>query len=162
MANLSEIEVIARNAACQAIKDFRAEEKKKEKKAILHNTEVLLKNYLELKDFFENTEESDIVCDEEIVVGSLRKDKITSRILYHHIESRMKHLRVQEPKKAIVLDVLYADPEYKDLAWQDKFYLLEEKFGVSQATAYRWKSDLIEMLGVKLFGADGLRIWTVS
>lgn len=162
MSKLSEIEVLVKQAAVQALKDFRADEKKREKKAILHNTELMLRNYLELKDFFENCAESDYIADEEIVVGSLRRDKAVSRILYHHINTRIKDIRRKEPKKLVVLDILYLDPLYQNTDWKDKLIELEEKHGIIERTAYRWKNELIENLGVKLFGADGLRIWTIS
>lgn len=161
MSKLSEIEVLAKEAAVQAIKDFRADEKKREKRAILHNTEILLKEYQELKYFFENCTESDMVCDEEIVVGSLRKDKVTTRLLYHHVNKCLHRLRQKEKEKIKVIDILYLEPHYIAWKWDDKINESMERCKISQATAYRWKNDIISDLGVMLFGADGLRIWTI-
>lgn len=158
---LSEIEVIARQAAIEALKKHKEEEKKKQRKAILHNTEVLLREYQELKYFFENSSESDMVGDEEIVVGSIRKDKVTTRLLYHHVNKCLHRLREKEKEKIRVIDILYLDEKLKDLKWDDKINEAMEKCNISQATTYRWKNDIISQLGVMLFGADGLRIWTI-
>lgn len=161
MNSLSDIEVVSRLAAEKALFNFKKEQKKKEKKAILHNTEVLLREYLELKHFYENCNHEDVINDEMIVVGSLRKDKATTRLLFHHVNKCLSRVKEKEPEKIKVIEALYLNEKYLSLTWEDKINQAMIKCNISQATAYRWKDMIISDLSVMLFGADGLRIWTI-
>lgn len=161
MNTLSDIEVVSRIAAEKALSNFKKEQKQKERKAILHNTEVLLKQYLELKYFYENCDHEGIVDDIETVVGSLRKDKATTKLLFNHVNKCLKRAKDKDKNKFKVIEVLYLDPRYEKLILDDKINKAMQECIISQTTAYRWRSDMIAILSTMFFGADGLRIWTL-
>lgn len=161
MNSLTDIEVVSRLAAEKALLNFKKEQKEKEKKAILHNTELLLKEYLELKYFYENCDHEGVIDDMEITVGSLRRDKATTKLLFKHVNKCLQRSKEKYQDKFNVIDMLYLNPNFNKMAWEDKITLTMETCAIAQATVYRWKNMIIQDLATKFFGADGLRIWTI-
>ena len=150
----------------QTISKYMKDRKKDEKKSILYNTETILRNYLQLQYFYNNTtEEHEIVidCDNEekeaIVIRSILRNKLATKILIEHVDRNIARLNLEND--CLVLKVLYLDAEYEHKTHAEKLEVLNVEFGIDRSEAYKQKNRLIEILGVRLFGIEGLKMWTV-
>jgi hypothetical protein len=77
------------------------------------------------------------------VVGSLRKDKATTRLLFHHVNKCLNRVKEKEPDKIKVIEAWYLNENYMTWTWENKINQAMIKCNISQATAYRWKDMII-------------------
>ncbi|WP_353106238.1 hypothetical protein [Acetoanaerobium noterae] len=172
MKEYINIDDVAKRAAKEAIKEFQKQELKRQRKQIYHNVDTLLKNYnsfkehynnaisniedieieaaaLEIEDFMQGSDKA------EIFISSIKKSKLRTGIMIQHIE--------------VALEILKNGCKRKGKFELDKYYILEgvylkemtfvqlsENFNCSEMTIRRWKNEMINQLGVLLFGVDAM------
>lgn len=164
------IEEVARAAAKEALKQQKNEERLRIKKNRFHNTELLLKNYLNLMSHIENSKDkvSDILNLEdldlnEISIRAIKRSKLRTAVMTYHIESCMNQLKQKQIKKDQeakyeVLYSLYLDPTWEGIEWGSKIATLAEQLHCSQDSIRRWRKEMINELSIFLFGVDGLKL----
>jgi len=176
MSKVMSASEIATAAAKEAIKMYKEEQKKQQKKTVLRNTRVLLNHYNDLKNHYEHAkcQTSDIIDikmedgrvsitsskNEEIVIESIKRSRMVTLIMLKHIDASLALLRMKstdQPEKYEVINDLYIHPI--DTDWQERIFKVSEKLHISESTVRRWEKDMINELGVYLFGADGLRVF---
>ena len=172
---------LAVEAAKEAIKLFKKEEKEKNKRNRLHNTGLLMSKYIELQEHYETIKyrateiEEDLepvdfkaITQDDIIIDSIKRSKIRTMIILSQINSAVKLLEASmkqknESEKCEVLRRLYMDPSKKDLKFNAKVKEVAENMtaaGIpcSESTVRRWSNEMLNELSVKLFGVDGLRM----
>jgi hypothetical protein len=165
--SINQQEILYKNIAIAAIKQIKAEEAKKYKKDILHNTEMLLRRYHDIAESMKMAKYKFSVGNEELVIRSIMRSKATSAIMVNHIKVCMEQLEERFPQKAKIIDIMYLNIDYRDATWEDKIADIVDMSGkifgteVSESTITRWRKDMVSELAVILFGADGLRLFTM-
>jgi len=160
----TETEVFYLNIAKQAIKEIRREEKDNQRKAALHNTKLLLKRYLDIRDSIKLAKCHFMVSEEEIILKSIFRSRAVSKLLLNHIDACMDSLESKHQGKAKILKLMYCNEQYRTLTYFEKIASIAEQshnlVGViaSERTVERWISDMTVELSTILFGADGLRL----
>lgn len=172
---------LAVDAAREAIKLYKREEKDKVKKDRLHNTGLLMSRYVELAEHYENirykaTEiEEDLeptdfkaVTQDDIIIDSIKRSKIRTMIILSQINSAVKFLEVSmkqrnEKEKCEAFKRLYMDAGKKDMKFYVKIKtvvtdMTNAGMPCSESTVRRWSSEMLDELSIKLFGVDGLRL----
>jgi len=168
------IHEIATAAAVEALKLQKNEERMRVRKNRFHNTELLLKKYLNLIEHFElardkatkddletyNFEETDM---EDVIIYAVRRGRIRTLIMVTQVEVSLAALRTRmvdmgQPEKYAVIEKLYLDPFKSLMPWKERVQIIAAELHCSEASVYRWKNDMIEELSVMVFGVDGLRL----
>ena len=154
-------------------------EKEKEKSAKLkrdrrlRNTALLLRNYINLKEHFNNAiytnsqiEDEDPIeilmeCDsfeEDLYINSIKRTHTRTKIIVNHIETILDFYKYRAFKskdesaerRYEVIELLYMEGKtYEEVA---------EELGYSEKTISRDRKRAIEELSVLLFGIDGLKL----
>ncbi len=178
-SSAQDVNEIAKAAAMEAIRQYKEEEKKQQKKAILHNTRVLLNHYTSLKEHYDNAKyrAEDIISveiddrhvnikrtdGEEIFIESIKRSRVVTLIMISHIDTCMDLLRAKmnrkkQPEKFEALKMLYIDKEISKQEWQQRLQYIAETLHISESTLRRWEKEMVDELSVFLFGAGGLKI----
>lgn len=148
------------------VKEIRKEEKEKKKKEIYHNTQVLMKNYNDLKSHMKNAiddinglDSTDIdltnLNKDEIYILSIKKSKVKTVIMISHIDIALKALKKKQMnnnaiEKYRALELYYLkEKTYEELA---------ENLKCSVISGRRWVSEMLRELSVFLFGIEALKI----
>lgn len=166
------IQEIATAAAIEALKLQKADERMRMRKSRFGNTELLLKNYLNLIEHFElsqdkaseedleayNFEEADM---EDVIIRAIRRSRIRTLIMVLQIEVCLEKLRTKmidmgQPEKYAVIEKLYLDPTKRLMPWLERVRIIAAEIPCSESSVNRWKNDMIRDLSVLIFGADGL------
>lgn len=153
-------------AAKAAIKEYDKEKKQEQKKSVFHNTKLLLKHYNDLKQHVEcaiddakqletDLIELDDLDRDELYILSIKRSKSKTLIMIAHIDSALEILKGKQHK-------LCADEKYKAL---EMFYIdemtyeeISEKLNCTERTARRWVNEMIDELGIYLFGIEGIKL----
>jgi len=163
---------IARSAAVEAVKIVKEEERQRNKRTRYHNTELLLKNYLNLLDHHENAKAkaSDIMNLEEIdldvddvIIQSIKRSRVRTLIMITQIETCLDILRLRQAsknqsEKYEVIYCLYLDKARRDLERGELIAAVAQELNCGAATVHRWKNEMVRELSILLFGVDGLRL----
>ena len=64
----------------------------------------------------------------------------------------------KEPEKYHVFEALYLDRRTKEMKFNIRIKLVAEAMFISESSARRWNTEMLNKLAVKLFGVDGLRL----
>lgn len=173
MVNISDI---AREAALEAIKIYKQQEKERTKRTRLHNTGLLLENYIGFLDHYEKIKfkasdiqedldqiESDIVELDDIIIQSIKRSKIRTKIMISQIETAMAMVQAKmkakgEEEKCNVIRHMYMDRSKKDIRFNQRVKLVADELHCSESSVRRWNSEMLNELSVLLFGVDGLRL----
>lgn len=182
MAEQDVLKMVATDAAKEAIKMIKEEERKDKKKRAFQNTNLLLEHYLELKDFSNNVvyestfaidvEQSQIyeiidqVTGEEISVKSLKRSKEVTLIMLNHVDCALETLKQKcecsnkddMMDKYTVIDMLHLNPALQELEWADRLGTVCDELGKSETTIRRWRSEMVSKLGIYLFGVESLNL----
>ena len=152
------------SGGCQRTEKFYRE---RARAKIFRNTKYLMENYERIKDSVEQGVSSvkdlekqvyNIDFDgglDEIFVESIRRGKVRSTVMLAHIDKCLALLeqdqnRKNTPEKYLAFRYFYLDGmSYESIA---------EVYGYSERTARRWINELIRILGIYLYGVDGLRM----
>lgn len=163
----NDTEIFYKNIAKHAIKELKREEKENQRKAILHNTELLIKKYFDIKDAIEDEDLAFYIDEEQIILSSVLRNKATARLLLEYVDMCIEKLKNKFPDKSKILDIMYFTPQHSHLTWDEKIYMIYEQsrhlFGtiVSERTITRWRTEMVDELALLLFKADGIKIWTL-
>lgn len=161
--NIKEVINIATK---QAIKEYDKEKSKEQKKKVFHNTRLLLSHYNDLKNHVKNAIddvnklESGLIDTEELdrdqlYILSIKKSKTKTLIMIAHIDCALetlgkKQYKVCTPEKFQALKMFYLD----EFTYEE----IQEKLCCGKNTPRRWINEMINELGILLFGIDGLKI----
>lgn len=168
------IQEIATAAAIEALKLQKNEERDRARKSRFHNTELLLKNYLNLIEHFELSQDKaseDLIeafsledmDDEEVIIHSIRRSRMRTLIMVMQIEVSLGALRAKmvdkgQLEKYIVIEKLYLDPVKSSMPWSERNRLVAAELHCGETSVWKWKNDMIEELSIMIFGVDGLRL----
>ncbi len=173
MINVNEI---AREAALEAIKIYKQQEKEKVRKTRLHNTGLLLENYLGFVDHYEKIKyrasdiqeeldevELDMVKMDDIIIQSIKRSKIRTKIMINQIETTMAMIQAKmaakgEEEKSKVVKLLYMDRSKRNIKFNQRVKIIAEEIHCSESSVRRWNSEMLNEFSVILFGVDGLRL----
>lgn len=167
---------VAKAAAVAALKDFREEERQRNRRTRYQNTELLLKNYLNLIDYFEIAKDraTDILSAEdlreleeleidEVIVKAILRGRVRTIIMVAQLEYALETLKLRmkskgQPEKFEVIYCLYMDKARRDIERKELIKIVAEELHCGEASVYRWKNEMIRELSILLFGIDGLRL----
>lgn len=171
------IEEASKKAALEALREYKKEEKDKTRKGRLRNTRLLMDNYLNFIEHYENIRESamEVIEDIEsgvdfndaemgdIIIASIKRTKVRTRVMIRHIETVVSFLKADmeargESDKYKVIELLYMDDAKKDIKFNEKVSITADQLNCHEATVRRWNNEMIDKLAVKLFGIDGLKL----
>ncbi|HIS61118.1 MAG TPA: helix-turn-helix domain-containing protein [Candidatus Scybalomonas excrementigallinarum] len=154
------VEELAKVTAKKALAEFKKEEKKEYKKRIYMNTELLMKNYNKITDQVKfGISESEQIKSEEveeldegaIFIKSIRQSKMRSMVMIAHVDWALECLEKEQKRLG---------EQQKYAAFKD-FYLNEKKqeelmkkYHASDRTLRRWNREMLNKMGVFLFGVD--------
>lgn len=140
-------------AAIEAVRYYIEQDKELRKRRILHNTEEILKHYLALTDNLESLEA------EGLFIKSFTESRSVTEALMRHINRCLDKLEGEQPSKFDVLAHLYMSQELVSYEWNERIEITAEKMHTSARTVRRWRKEMVEKLSVKIFGAEGIRLW---
>lgn len=166
--NLSkhQLEIISEAATVQAIKIYEKKaksEKKELKKRNLRNTELLLKNYVSLKDQCDESIEEVIPADypefslDSLTLESLSVYRAKTMKMMNHVDRMLTAYEwncekgtIEEQRRFNVLKCRYLT--------EDKMTVKEicKEFNVEQGTVYRDTKISIKDMSVLLFGIEAI------
>jgi len=161
---------IAKAAAIEALKLQKEEERQYIKKNRYHNTELLLKNYLNLLDHYGNAKDkaSDIMnLDDldidEVIIKAIKRSRVRTMIMINQIETCMEILKNRmaskgQSEKYEVIYYLYLDKARRDMERGELVKVVAEELNCGEKSVYRWKNEMVVELSILLFGIDGLRL----
>ena len=153
---LKEMDII-KNLAKEVITEMKLQESEKQKKKVLHNTELLMKNYTKFKDHIDRVDDSieyDTEIEEDIVfISSITRTKLRTAKMIAYIDSALEIIRK---------NMINSGEEYKYSAFC--MYYLEsqtnedimEKYNCGKNTPKRWRDYIITELSVLLWGIEAL------
>lgn len=150
---------IIKNLAREVITEIRAQESEKQKKKVLHNTKLLMKNYNKFKDHIDKVDDSvtyDIeIADDEILISAITRTKLRTAKMIAYIDSALE---------VVKKNMINAGEEYKYSA----FYMhyidgktneeISEKFNCGKNTPKRWSDYILGELSILLWGIEALGI----
>lgn len=163
---------IAKEAAVEAVKEYIRQEKDRLKKRRYHNMGLLMDNYLEFIEHYQNIkykaseiaddldmEEFDEMYLDDIYIESIKKSKVRTMIIIRLIEASVERLRkTSDQEKVKVIEKLYMDKENKKLRFNERVAEVAEQVKCSESSVRRWNNEMLNELAKKIFGVDGLRI----
>ncbi len=167
---------LAKEAALEAIKTFKQQEKDQVKKRRLHNTGLLLENYLDFLDYYNSIKykaediqdsldpvEFDVVYIDDIFIDSIKRSKVRTMIIIKQIETAVEKIQEEmtvcnEVEKYNAVNYLYFKKELKDLKFNSRVSKVAELLNCSESSVRRWNNEVLKKLSVMLFGVDGMRI----
>lgn len=165
---------MAKAAAAEALKAFKEEERRRNRRTRYHNTELLLKNFLSLMEHYENSkdkasavidfEELNLDPDEDdITIMSIKRSRLRTISMINQIETCLDILKARmtskgQPEKYEVIFCLYLDKARRDITRGELVEAVAEELHCDKATVYRWKNEMVRELSILLFGVDGLRL----
>jgi len=168
MRQSANFDDVIKKAVTEAIKEFDIKKQEDAKTKILHNTRLLLSNYNSLSrhyeeavdnlDYIELNEEDENSCEsiesnDKLFILSIRRSKFRTMIMVTHIKTALKALkedciRKNQLNKYNVLEMHYLQ--------NVPFNQISVESNCSEITARRWKNEMVQDLGVYLFGIDAL------
>jgi hypothetical protein len=164
-ANYDEV---IKKAVTQAIKEFDIKKQEEAKNKILHNTRLLLSNYNNLSRHYEEAvdnlcyieldEEDERSCEsiesnDKLFILSIRRSKFRTMIMVTHIKTALKALKEDCSRKNQLIKYEVLEKHYlKNVP----FNQIAVESNCSEVTARRWKNEMVQDLGVYLFGIDAL------
>lgn len=155
------IEELAKVTAKKALEEFKKEEKKGYKKKVYMNTELLMKNYNKINaqvkfgiseaEQMKNKEVEEELDEGAIFIKSIRQSKMRSMVMIAHVDWALECLEKEQKRLG---------EQQKYAAFKD-FYLNEKKqeelmkkYHASDRTLRRWNREMLNKMGVFLFGVD--------
>ena len=158
-------EIAIENIIKKAIEEYDKKQKIKFEQKIFRNTKLLMKNYNDFKNHI-NYSISDIkdlkeVIDleeegyDELFILSIKQSKAKTIIITAHIDRSLELLEEEQrqegtSEKYEALELFFVKRKsYESIA---------EELNTAPITIKRWVKQMLERLGVLLFGIDGLKM----
>lgn len=167
MRNVENIEEIVRETVVTTIKEYEKKINEHNRRKILYNTKLLLKNYNELKNHALNAVYKNIECeeidkengedsnysDDEILIESIKKSKAKTIIMIAHIDVALERVKQKHKIKGTV-------EKYKAL---ELYYIKEKRkddiaieLNCSTKSVSRWIKEVEEDVAINVFGINTL------
>lgn len=162
----NQMQFISEVAAAEAIKAYekkRAKTKKEIKDRNLRNTELLLKNYIKLKDLCQGLDEQEASYEntifelDNLTLETLGKYQLKTLKMLNHIDKMLiayewncEHGTVEEQRRFKVLKSRFLVED--KLTVQDTSTL----YNIEQGTVYRDTKIAIKDMSIMLFGLDAI------
>jgi hypothetical protein len=168
MRSSVNVDEVIKKAVTQAIKEFDIKKQEEAKTKILHNTRLLLSNYNNLSkhyteavdnlDFIALDEEDNRSCEsiesnDKLFILSIRRSKFRTMIMVSHIQAALKALKEDCIRKNQLIKYEVLEKHYLQSV---PFNQIAVESNCSEITARRWKNEMVQDLGVYLFGIDAL------
>lgn len=150
-----------------AIEEFDKKQKRKTEKKAFHNTKILMENY---NDFIAhvNYSVSDINdvqgivdldlekshCD-ELFILSIKQSKTKTLIMISHIEKALELLEKEQRKEGSIEKYMALEMYYIN---KKSFEKIADELECGKNTPGRWVKEMLNKLGIYLFGIDGIKI----
>lgn len=160
-ANEINLEEIIR----KSIEEYDKKQKNKYTQKIFRNTKLLMTNYNDFKNHI-NYSISDIRDLKEVVdleedgyddlfILSIKQSKAKTLIMTAHIDKSLEILKVNQvkegtPEKYEALEMYYI--------YNKPYCYIADEIHTSEITIKRWVKQMLEQLGILLFGIDGLKL----
>lgn len=161
------IEDIVKETVSITIKEYEKKLNERNKRKVLYNTKLLLKNYNELKNHslnavYKNTEyevidkingEEANYSDDKIFIESIKNSKLRTLVMLTHIDValervRQKHMIKGTIEKYNALELYYIkEKKREDIA---------EELNCSIKSVMRWIKEVEEEVGTNLFGINSI------
>jgi hypothetical protein len=166
MKSQINIEETINKAAIKAIKEYDKEKKLEERRKVFHNTKLLLTHYNDLKQHVENAIaditqlESDLIElgdieRDELYILSIKRSKSKTLIMIAHIDMALDILK----EKQIKLCSLEKYEALKEVCINKITHEeMATKLYCNERTIRRWINEMVNELGILLFGIDGLNM----
>ncbi len=151
----------------KAIKKYDSKQKNKFKQKSFRNTKLLMENYNDFKKHI-NYSIADIndvqgivdldlkenQCD-ELFILSIKQSKAKTLIMTSHIEKALEMLEEEQVKEGTIeryraLEMYYINSK--------SYETIAEELNTGKNTPSRWIKQMLDRLGILLFGVDGIRI----
>lgn len=161
--NKETAEQLAKVVAKEAVREYEKSQKKIKRISVFQNARKLMENYnricqsvkegvAELSDM-DNGDELEEYTEEDIFINSIVKSKLRSIVMIAHIAKCLvlledEILQKETPEKYLVFKSFYID----EMTYDD----ITAVYGHQERTARRWITELTDILGVYLFGADAI------
>lgn len=164
---MESIEEIVKETVAITIKEYEKNLNDRNKRKILYNTKLLLKNYNELKNhsinaIYKNIDEEVIdrmngeeanYSDDKIFIESIRNSKIKTLIIITHIDVALERVKQKHKIKGTI-------EKYKAL---ELYYIKEKRkddiaveLNCSTKSVSRWIKETEEDVAINVFGINTL------
>ena len=129
---------------------------------VLHNTRMLMEEYIEMKRHIESAvseeeelkeEQYDVFRGEGTHLGSVRRSKMKTAMMIANIDRAMEELRAEYKTKEMVYKYDAFKMHYIDGVSYEEIADIQN---CGKNTPSRWSKELIRKMSVKLFGIDGV------
>ncbi|WP_321833616.1 hypothetical protein [Clostridium butyricum] len=151
----------------KAIERYENKRKRKFRERIFRNTKLLMENYNDFKNHI-NYSIADIndlqsivdldlkenECD-ELFILSIKQSKVKTLIITSHIEKAMELLEEEQKREGTVEKYQALEMYYLEKKSYEK---IAEELNTGINTPKRWIKQMLERLGILLFGIDGLKL----
>lgn len=151
----------------KAIEQYENKRKRKFRERIFRNTKLLMENYNDFKNHI-NYSIADIndlqsivdldlkenECD-ELFILSIKQSKVKTLIITSHIEKAMELLEEEQKRDGTVEKYQALEMYYLEKKSYEK---IAEELNTGINTPKRWIKQMLERLGILLFGIDGLKL----
>ena len=162
MNELTVDEIIERT-----IKEYEKKQKRKVQKRSFRNTKLLMENYNDFKKHIDYSvaDIKDIQgivtmdlqknnCD-ELFILSIKQSKAKTLIMTSHIEKSLELLEIEQKRVGTIeryqaLEMYYIENK--------SYERIAEELNTGKNTPSRWVKQMLDRLGVLLFGIDGIKL----
>lgn len=171
---MTDIETTIQEAVKVAIKEYDKEKKIQSKRNAFHNTKLLMKHYNDLKEHLRRgisdireleesrlelvksyNGEEELYKEDELFIESIKRSKIKSVIMISHIDAALSALKIKHKNKGTIEKYLALENYFiKEKTYEE----ITEILNCGVNTPRRWINELINELGVYLFGVDGIKL----
>ncbi|MBU3111988.1 hypothetical protein [Clostridium lacusfryxellense] len=164
-ANFDEV---IKKAVTEAIKEFDIKRQEDAKTKILHNTRLLLSNYNSLSKHYKNAVDNldfidldevdensceNIESNDKLFILTIRRSKFRTMIMVSHIKAALEALKEECIKKNQLSKYEVLEMYYIQNVPFDKIAV---ELSCVEMTVRRWRNEMVQALGVYLFGVDAL------
>ena len=167
MKSVENIEELIKETVAITIKELNKKQNENNRRKILYNTRLLLKNYNELKNhainaIYKNIEWEEIdklngeeanYSDDEILIESIKKSKARTLIMIAHIDVALERVKQKHRIKGTI-------EKYKAL---ELYYIKESskediaaELNCSVKSTARWIKEVEDEVGTNLFGINSI------
>lgn len=172
---MTAIETTIQEAVKIAIREYDKEKKLQSKRNAFHNTKLLMKHYNDLKEHVRrgisdireleearkevedcNGKIDDLYINtDELFIESIKKSKSKSIIMIAHIDAALFALKSKHKNKGTIEKYLALENYFiKEKTYEE----ISEILNCGVNTPRRWINELINELGVYLFGIDSIKL----
>lgn len=142
-------------------------ERQIQRNQILHNTRILMEQYIEMRKHCENavSESNDLDSvefaifksdNENTYLESVRRSKLKTAMMLTNIDRAMDEIKEEYEKKGMMYKYEAFRMHYVDgMPYEE----IAEVQNCGKNTPARWSKEIIRKMSVKLFGVEGVEKW---